>query len=108
MSIWNRAPVEAILHERIEVDDGYGSTVPGEGPPHTIMVFAQQISDGTGADDNWGAPTMMKLYSKTNPCDRWSRVEMDGDVWTVVQQPKRRRNSPRTEHYVSTIEKRGG
>jgi hypothetical protein len=51
---------------------------------------------------------MMKLYSKTNPCDRWSEIHMDGDVWTVVQQPKWRRNSPRTEHYVATIEKRGG
>lgn len=108
MSIWNRAPVEAVLYERVDVDDGYGSTVPGLGPGHPLKVFAQQISDGTGSDDNWGAPVMMKLYSDTNPCDRWSEVHMDGDVWTVVQQPKWRRNSSRTQHFVATIEKRGG
>ncbi|MEU3690544.1 hypothetical protein [Streptomyces narbonensis] len=108
MGIFNRPPVEIVVHEFAEEDDGYGGKVPGRGRAHTLRVFAQPIDADDNSSQGWSEPGRYKLIAREFPTYRWAEVEFEGRSWTVSEYPRKHRGSKRTEFSSAVIERRGG
>ncbi|MEU3599666.1 hypothetical protein ABZ714_13210 [Streptomyces sp. NPDC006798] len=108
MGIIDRPPVEVVVYEYAEEDDGYGGTVPGRGRPHRIKVFAQPIDADDNSSQGWSEPARYKLIARNLPAFRWSSVDFEGRTWSVSEYPRLHRGSSRTRFASVVIERRGG
>ncbi|AZQ70302.1 hypothetical protein EKH77_02895 [Streptomyces luteoverticillatus] len=100
-----RVPVELRVYPPAETDDGYGGTAPGLGRPATIRAFVQPLDAPEGVATGWAAPVRRKVI--TGPCEAvqtWARVEMDGELWHVVDPPRVHGASRRTRYVSAVIE----
>ncbi|MFG2620734.1 hypothetical protein ACGFXC_24285 [Streptomyces sp. NPDC048507] len=107
MGILDRAPLELVVYELVESDDGYGGTIPGRGRRHTLRVFAQPIDADDNASQGWSEPGRYKILARDFPTFRWGDVEFEGRTWTVSEYPRRHRGSRRTAFVSAVIERRG-
>ncbi|MFF3555330.1 hypothetical protein ACWD4V_16060 [Streptomyces tsukubensis] len=108
MGIIDRPPVEVVVYEYAEQDDGYGGAVPGRGQAHRIRVFAQPIDADDNSSQGWSEPARYKLIARDLPVFRWSCVEFEGRTWSVSEYPRIHRGSSRTRFSSVVIERRGG
>lgn len=130
MSLVDRAAEEVVIWPVVLLDDGYGGKKPGrarevspgvydpqEGAPVTVKAIPVPSSfSGAGwalnqryQEQGYAEVARMVLYLKHDPelrFDRWTRVEIRGRDWTVVDTPElwiwRR-----TRYWKATLELRG-
>ncbi len=101
MAIFDRAPILATVYPVVMVDDGYGGTKPGEGAPVQVRVFAQPLN---AEDPNgWSQPERYKIMARSLPAGPWSRVDMNGQRWSVVRTPRRHSATRRTTFDTAEI-----
>lgn len=113
MSIRNRPPHVITVYPVVQVDDGYGGTMPGEGAPVDVrvLVVPRSASDGNGtgsvdASEGYLVQSVFSVYAKSLPAGVWSRVVYGGEDYVVVSEPKRYGASSRTSHDVAMIRRR--
>ncbi|MGW2478588.1 hypothetical protein ACWCWQ_01960 [Streptomyces sp. NPDC001571] len=107
MGIFDRAPLELVVYELAEGDDGYGGTLPVRGKRHVLRVFAQPIDADDNSSQGWTEPGRYKIFARDFPTFRWGEVEFEGRKWTVSEYPRKHRGSKRTEFVSAVIERRG-
>lgn len=103
MSILTRGTTIVTVYPTVPVDDGYGGTQPGEGAP--VMVRASVFPSTTEEQSANGYLTVShySVIARDLPAGPWSRVDWDGERWTVVADPKRYHVSDRMSYDQATI-----
>lgn len=106
MSLYGRPPHVVTVYPVILVDDGYGGTQPGEGPPVTVRCLVQpRVAETTSGGEGYVVDGVYDVFARSLPAGAWSRVVYDGDDYTVVGEPRRYGVSRRTAHRVASIRK---
>lgn len=107
MSLLDSGPDLVTVYPTLEVDDGYGGTRPGEGPPVTVRAHVQPSDTDQDGAPGYLSGATYRVFSRTLPAGPWSRVDWAGETWTVVGEPQRFGGSARVAHMAATIRRRG-
>ena len=107
MSILDRGPHTLTVYPVVQVDDGYGGTMPGPGDPITVRAYCSPIGerDESGAVVGYPAELEFQVTARSLPAGAWAHVEWEGVRYVVVAEPRRFGFSRRTAHDVAIIRK---
>lgn len=105
MSLITRGRVTLTVYPLVDVDDGYGGTKPGQGAPVPVsaQVFpssTEELPDGLLTGEEY------TVIADRLPAGPWSRVDWDGEVWAVVGDVRRYRQTLRTSYDSAIIRRR--
>lgn len=108
MKLLDRPPHTITIYPAVDVDDGYGGLMPGEGDPVTVsaLVMPREATNSEGVVIGYAHDDEFRVIARSLPGGAWSRVVWDGDDWTVVSNPRRFTASRRTTHDVAMIRRR--
>lgn len=118
--ILDKANIDVTAYPVVQVDDGYGGTRPGKGDPIVFKAFIMSVGfSGAGwaidsklQSQGWSDIHRIRIITKPidglSPTQKWSRVEVDGEEWTVVDAPRLVRGLKDRQSYVTmTCELKG-
>lgn len=112
VGIWNRPPhvVHVQLMEPQQDERGSWVDVP-VGPRVPVPCTVQSAREWSTAEESLmnglQILDLCRVFSKTWPGDLRSLVYFEGAEWETVGSPQHFNVSPRTEHHVVTLRKRG-
>jgi hypothetical protein len=117
MAILDKANVNITAYEVVMEDDGYGGEKPGKGNSFSFKAFVLPVGwSGAGwAIDSrleaqgWAELDRVRLIFKTGPAlKKWAKVEIDGEVWTVTEEPRSFKGFRASQNYTTaTLELEG-
>lgn len=118
--ILDKANIDVTAYPVVQVDDGYGATRPGMGSPITFKAFISPVGfSGAGwaidsklQSQGWAEVHRIRVITKPqaglSPAQKWSRILVDGDEFTVVDAPRLIRGTKTRMSYVTmTCELKG-
>lgn len=113
MSLLDTGTVVADVYVETATTDAYNNTVltPGDTPVQVVGRL-QPAGNVLGSDSeqaNLGqvVDSRYRFISRTFPGGPFARVEVAGQVWDVLGSPKHHTGSPMTDHYTTTLKRRG-
>ena len=113
MSLLSRPPHIITVYPVVQVDDGYGGTMPGEGAPIEVRCLVRPRGDegntlggDTDAQGGYSADETYQVTARSLPAGVWSLVVWLGEDWTVTKIPKRHTIGRGTAHDSAVIRRR--
>lgn len=112
MSLYSNPPHVVTVYPVVQVDDGYGGTMPGEGDPIDVraLVIPRSVPEESTVEQNgregYLAETVFEVFARSLPAGAWSRIRFNGEDFTAVAEPRRYGVSRRTAHDAVTIRRR--